>query len=388
MYPFLLCLSVLAMGVGFFAVGFGLSPYELSLGNALIVAGSVSIIGGMILFALASALRQLRRIADVLGARPLAAAPAPAPARRQQPAAESAEPPPRPAPGPRPPYPARPEARPAPAPFAAELPEVPIPERARPNIFGGARTNGDTTDVEEPEAMPLAPSRPPALPPMRLPVAEPPVEPKQTPADIMARLGNLATSPQRPPPRLEARPEPPRVADQRAQPPEPPGTNMFDTLWPADTRAARQSQPEAIARAPKPPPMRPEPRPEPRMDPKLAARPEPRSELRQDARPEPRFEPPPMARERMEPPMPASMPAPMPAPMPPSLAPRERIEPAAAPPAAEPRPIAILKSGVIDGMAYTLYTDGSIEAELPQGTMRFGSIEELRAHLESAERQD
>ena len=41
----------------------------------------------------------------------------------------------------------------------------------------------------------------------------------------------------------------------------------------------------------------------------------------------------------------------------------------------------ILKSGVIDGMAYTLYTDGSIEAELPQGTLRFGSLEELRDYL-------
>ena len=43
----------------------------------------------------------------------------------------------------------------------------------------------------------------------------------------------------------------------------------------------------------------------------------------------------------------------------------------------------ILKSGVVDGMAYTLYTDGSIEAKLPQGTIRFGSVAELRAHIES-----
>ena len=41
----------------------------------------------------------------------------------------------------------------------------------------------------------------------------------------------------------------------------------------------------------------------------------------------------------------------------------------------------ILKSGVINGMAYTLYTDGSIEAELPQGTLRFGSLDELRDYL-------
>jgi hypothetical protein len=41
----------------------------------------------------------------------------------------------------------------------------------------------------------------------------------------------------------------------------------------------------------------------------------------------------------------------------------------------------ILKSGVIDGMVYTLYTDGSIEAELPQGTLKFASIDELRDYL-------
>jgi hypothetical protein len=48
-----------------------------------------------------------------------------------------------------------------------------------------------------------------------------------------------------------------------------------------------------------------------------------------------------------------------------------------------PRAAAILKSGVVDGMAYTLYADGSIEAKLPHGTVRFGSIAELRAHIES-----
>ena len=41
----------------------------------------------------------------------------------------------------------------------------------------------------------------------------------------------------------------------------------------------------------------------------------------------------------------------------------------------------IIKSGVVDGMAYSLYSDGSIEAQMPEGMMRFGSIDELRAHL-------
>jgi hypothetical protein len=51
--------------------------------------------------------------------------------------------------------------------------------------------------------------------------------------------------------------------------------------------------------------------------------------------------------------------------------------------AAEERQAAsILKSGVVDGMAYTLYADGSIEAQLPEGILRFASIDELREHLE------
>ena len=50
-------------------------------------------------------------------------------------------------------------------------------------------------------------------------------------------------------------------------------------------------------------------------------------------------------------------------------------------PAAERGP-AILKSGVIDGMPYTLYADGSIEAQLPQGMVKFASVDALRAHLE------
>ena len=53
-------------------------------------------------------------------------------------------------------------------------------------------------------------------------------------------------------------------------------------------------------------------------------------------------------------------------------------------PPAEPYAVSILKSGVVDGMAYTLYSDGSIEAEMPQGTMRFASITELRAYLDKA----
>ena len=62
-------------------------------------------------------------------------------------------------------------------------------------------------------------------------------------------------------------------------------------------------------------------------------------------------------------------------PQPPQPAPPPVVSPT-------PVPISVLKSGVVDGMAYTLYSDGSIEATLPQGTLRFGSITELRNHIE------
>jgi len=46
--------------------------------------------------------------------------------------------------------------------------------------------------------------------------------------------------------------------------------------------------------------------------------------------------------------------------------------------------LAVLKSGVVNGMPYTLYSDGSIEAQLSEGTLRFGSITELRNHIEQS----
>jgi hypothetical protein len=48
----------------------------------------------------------------------------------------------------------------------------------------------------------------------------------------------------------------------------------------------------------------------------------------------------------------------------------------------DPAPVTVLKSGVVDGMAYSLYSDGSIEAQMPEGMMRFVSLDELRAHLD------
>jgi hypothetical protein len=60
--------------------------------------------------------------------------------------------------------------------------------------------------------------------------------------------------------------------------------------------------------------------------------------------------------------------------------PLPRFRPSAPSSAAQPD-TTVVRSGVIGGMAYTLYADGSIEAELPIGTVRFGSIAELQDHV-------
>jgi hypothetical protein len=54
----------------------------------------------------------------------------------------------------------------------------------------------------------------------------------------------------------------------------------------------------------------------------------------------------------------------------------------AAAPGGEQPAVTVLKSGVVDGMAYSLFSDGSIEAQMPEGMMRFASIDELRSHLD------
>jgi hypothetical protein len=77
-------------------------------------------------------------------------------------------------------------------------------------------------------------------------------------------------------------------------------------------------------------------------------------------------------------------PTPLPAVQEPELPPAPAQAPPAPPRAPAAAPVSVLKSGVVEGMAYTLYSDGSIEAQLPQGTLRFGSIGALRSHIENS----
>jgi hypothetical protein len=112
-----------------------------------------------------------------------------------------------------------------------------------------------------------------------------------------------------------------------ARRPQQPKGSLFDSLWPKAQRGAPEASPAPALHAPPAPPA-------------------------------------------------AALPALETAPQAPTPQPSATAQEAAA------AAVSILKSGVVEGMAYTLYSDGSIEAQLPAGTLRFGSITELRNHIE------
>jgi hypothetical protein len=262
----LLVLGLVIAVVGAAMVAYGIPINEFSFGNTLIVAGTVALVGGLILIGVASAARQLRRIADNLDMQPMS--------------------------------------------WSLDAPTA----TARP------------TASAAPPAVPLKPENPPA---------------KAEPAEV------------RPPERVvPAAAEPPPAAES---PPAdtPPPRGLFRRWF---GRGREDADPAVESPVPEAKPVAPEPRVD--LAP-LAQLPEP------EPAPAPRV--PPVAKPER----------PMRPVRPPGEAPRPLTPPArASAPAAT-----VFKSGVIDGMAYTLYTDGSIEAELPQGKVRFGTVEELQGYL-------
>lgn len=196
--------------------------------------------------------------------------------------------------------------------------------------------------------------------------------------DIKIEAASL--SPGTPPPwqgeaaarvRTEAAPPPP-VPDTPAPPPPAEPPRRRNLLFESTSRKERERAEAKTADTP----SGAEPRPAP---PPPAVPPEPPPASFDDAWPKPdrarpleasvtRRPPPPLRSPVVEPA--AASPAP-PAPEPPRPA-----------PPAEQAAVTVLKSGVVDGMAYSLYSDGSIEAQMPEGMMRFASIDELRAHLD------
>lgn len=301
MHAILFGLGIGTSAVGFITIGFGIPVNAFSLGNTLIIAGTIAVVGGFILIALATAVQQINRIAE---ANALHTASAPAPILpgdsfqpRQPPGLQTSQ-------GLTPQL--KPDAVPrVPAP---PEPKLSVSPTAEPEQLAWLRpksttpTFGEQTLIEEMEASlsPTASPPPPPSSPRLVSVVNPSGEPA---VEV------------NPPSRAEP-------AVRSAPPVEHPNPGgLFDTVWP-EIRPARS--PESVARARKPD--------TPQRDEGKSPKESPRDTL-------------------------ASSPE-------------------------APRPVAILKSGTIDGMAYTLYADGSIEAVLASGPIRFASIDALRLHLE------
>jgi hypothetical protein len=335
MYAFLLILGTVIAAAGVVLIGPGLPFGGRDYDPSIVTPGAVAIVGGLILIGLALAVRVLGRIEKALAARPL-----PHPVLQEEVATPAVEEPAAAAPA-RIPFPPKPVAEPAPPPAPAVatarvLPEDAALERLREKFPTLVRL--ENAPVVEDADVSLSP--------------KPSVRADETVAetnDAVAYRTNGA-APARIEPRLEVQARP-ASRPERAK--------NFEAFWPKKQRPGREAQAPA---APQPivqqPAVQQPAAPAPPVEPLLTPEPvqfqfrEPAPELRPVA------------------------PAPM------ASAPMASAPMAPAPEAQAT--ITILKSGVVDGMAYTLYSDGSIEAQLPQGTLRFGSITELRNHIEQS----
>ena len=72
MYLVLFAVGLLITAAGLVTIGFGIPINAFSLGNTLIISGTVAVVGGLVLIGLAAAIRQLNRISVALNSRPVA----------------------------------------------------------------------------------------------------------------------------------------------------------------------------------------------------------------------------------------------------------------------------------------------------------------------------
>jgi hypothetical protein len=295
MSSMMIVLMILGIGTlvaGLVAIAYGIL-LELSLGNSLIVAGTVAACSGLILLGLCAVVTELKIIARRL-AEPRGAADARARAGLPQ-VAPSAVP-----------------AQPADADegymFAQDQAALGDGGRLAPAASPPWQEEADTRG--QPEPAPPSPT--------------PPTKPRRN----LLFSSNIRNDRERATPRAE----PPATSDPQSAPPTPPplaaageAPPAFDDTWPKLERGPER--PRASEALPQ----------------RRSARGATHASTNGSAAP-------------------------------------ERHPPSA--PAKEPPAVTVLKSGVVDGMAYSLYSDGSIEAQMPEGMMRFASIDELRAHLD------
>ncbi|MGJ5001768.1 hypothetical protein ACQR10_10610 [Bradyrhizobium sp. HKCCYLRH2060] len=299
----MLAAGALAILAGLGAIAWGIPVKEFSVGNTLILSGTLGVCSGLILFGLAAVLNELKVISSRL---------------RSRSGAES-------------------EARPLQLPPAAgttDFETAPVPPTEDVWREGGSpRPRPRMPDLSAPLSSGLSSSSPLSSSPLSssLRASESLRDPAESPSEPAERPKRnlLFASSRRERDRAEKRGAEPLPTDFRSPPLSAPPPVPLDE--PAATEPGASdgwSRPERT-----PEPLRP---PFPRRL----------------ARAAPAFVDP--------------------EPTPPPPEPKDLDAPA----------VSIVKSGVVDGMAYSLYSDGSIEAQMPEGMMRFASIDELRAHLE------
>ena len=332
MSVFMFAVGAVVSFAGLVLVVFGLPDKEFSFGNTLIIAGSVAFVGGLIVISLGALAAQLQRVAQALGDRQgdrqadgqadrIGGRKVRPPDAFEQPA--------------RIPFPPKPKTH-APEPVdeqsMADEPRGFAP--VMPSMMAAPMMPNPVEAIAEAEAAetPLSPRHIPNSAPR--PAFDMPVPPKFTPSSPPHATNGSGPATGRGQIDTGWRPAP--EASRMA----PSGdSRFFESMWPSKPHAASgpaegaaSGRAEEIAREPA------------------------------DAR-----------RAERLPPMPQFPPGAAAFPVSPGA-------PATA--GNDARAVAVLKSGVVDGMGYTLYVDGSIEAELPAGTLRFASINELRSHLD------
>ncbi|MEW6257765.1 MAG: hypothetical protein AB1592_17565 [Pseudomonadota bacterium] len=350
MWRFMVGLGLLLALAGLVIVALGVAIFVSSFGNTLIATGAVLISGGIVLAAVGIVLRHLLDLSDRLEA--ALAGGALAAARPVDYADED---------------------------FASEPRDLEREDEA-----------DDLYEDEEPEAPALPPrsyvppsfARQPA--PERAPAAPEPYRPEPPRMDpSRAEAGRPDFAP-------PARPEPPRAESSRPDLPRTEQTGLPEALQRGRV-LGRTPEGESFAARLRPQPPVPQPpagAPEEEME-RAPERPMERPVERAPLVTRP-FTPP--SRRPDAAGAPAGLPPVGAPPMsaPPMSAPPMSAPPMSAPPMAPPPPPSapgaagepsVLKSGVVGGMAYTLYSDGSIQAELPDGTLRFKSLQELRDHV-------
>jgi len=319
MYVLLLLLGALATALGLSLVATGVTAGGES---EVITPGTIAAVGGLALIGLGLVLRELQRIEHALASRPMPRLPRPvdAPAAGAERASAQPRIPAQVAP--------KPEPRPQPAaPSLAAPPALPTPPAAAEDAALERLREKFPTLVRLDNAPVVEETDASLLPQVRPERVEETI-PEINNVHVAARANGSV--PARVIPSVEGRP-------RKSATPERQKGSVFEAFWPSGQRRRTGQTVPAQGAAPAS---------SVDEEPQALAETPPASEVTPEVQPV--VEPNPTANE-----------------------------------AATSPPVSILKSGVVEGMAYALYSDGSIEAQLPQGRLRFGSITELRNHIDS-----